>query len=221
MKELGLLTIGQTPRVDFVSEIKDILGKDVNIVQKGALDGLTSDDAQRFYPGEQDETLVTKMADGTTVKVADKYIIPRLQKKVDEFEEEGISVIYLACTGEFPSVTSRSMIVKPQRIMYNVVSAMAENLILGVMIPDKSQAAIIKRKWGGLAKDIKVVPAYPYGDINEITDASNELKCMDVGIVIMDCMGYTMAMKDIAASIISKPVINARSLTAKIIGDII
>ncbi|NLC63111.1 MAG: AroM family protein, partial [Thermoanaerobacterales bacterium] len=39
--------------------------------------------------------------------------------------------------------------------------------------------------------------------------------------VIMDCMGYSKAMKDIAVSIIRKPVFNARSLTAKIIGDIL
>lgn len=30
MKKLGLLTIGQAPRVDLVPEIKTFLGKDVN-----------------------------------------------------------------------------------------------------------------------------------------------------------------------------------------------
>jgi protein AroM len=221
MKKLGLLTIGQTPRTDFVSEISDILGKGINIVEKGALDGLTRDEVQSFYPSEQDETLVTKLADGTSVKVADKYIVPRLQEKIVEFEEEGIRVVYLACTGEFPSVASEITIVKPQRVLYSVVGSIAENLVLGVMIPDKSQAAVIKRKWGGLARDIKTVPAFPYGEITEITNASKELKRMDVDMVIMDCMGYSKAMKDIAASIIRKPVFNARSLTAKIIGDIL
>ena len=80
MKRLGLLTIGQTPRTDFVSEISDILGKGINIVEKGALDGLTRDEVQSFYPGEQDETLVTKLADGTSVKVADKYIVSDCRK---------------------------------------------------------------------------------------------------------------------------------------------
>ena len=65
------------------------------------------------------------------------------------------------------------------------------------------------------------MPAFPYGEIAEITNASNELKRMDVDMVIMDCMGYSKAMKDIAVSIIRKPVFNARSLTAKIIGDIL
>jgi protein AroM len=102
MKKLGLLTIGQAPRVDFVPEIKTVLGEDVEIIEKGALDGLTLKEVEAFYPGENDEVLVTRMADGTEVKVAEREIFPRLKNQVKNLELEGINTIFLACTGEFP-----------------------------------------------------------------------------------------------------------------------
>jgi len=221
MKKLGLLTIGQAPRLDFVSEIRDIIGPDCNIIEKGALDGLTHDEVGKFYPGEEDETLVTKILDGTSVKVADKYIIPKLQKKVYEFEKEGINVIYLACTGEFQSIESKALIIKPQKILYHVVGSIAENLTLGVLIPDENQTMTARKRWRELAKDVIIEPASPYGDISQIERVSYKLKRKDVDMVIMDCMGYSIAMKNIVSSVICKPVINAKSMTAKIIGDII
>lgn len=221
MKKLGLLTIGQTPRIDFVSEIKAIIGEDYNIVEKGALDELTLVEVERFYPKEGDETLVTKMADGTSVKVADKYIIPRLQRKILEFEKEGINVIYLACTGEFPSILSKALIVKPEKVLHHVVKSIAENLTLGVLIPDENQAIAAKKRWSEAAKDAIVEPASPYEDISKIESASYRLKQKGVDMVIMDCMGYSIDMKNTVALIIGKPVINAKSMTAKIIGDIV
>ena len=221
MKELGLLTIGQAPRFDFVSEIKGIIGEGYNIVEKGALDGLTYDEVKKFYPVGEDETLVTKMADGVSVKVADKYIIPRLQDKIYEFEKQGINVIYLACTGEFPPILSKALIIQPRKVLYHVVNSIADNLILGILIPDENQVMTFKEIWSKVSKDAIIEVASPYEDISQIENASYRLKQKGVDLVIMDCMGYSVDMKNIVASIIGKPVINAKSITAKIIGDII
>jgi protein AroM len=38
--KVGALTIGQSPRTDITSEIRDILGSDVTILESGVLDGL-------------------------------------------------------------------------------------------------------------------------------------------------------------------------------------
>lgn len=39
---LGTVTIGQTPRTDLIPEMKQFLGAGVDILEAGALDGLTS-----------------------------------------------------------------------------------------------------------------------------------------------------------------------------------
>jgi hypothetical protein len=38
---VGLITVGQAPRSDVVPDMAAILGRDVEIVEAGALDGLT------------------------------------------------------------------------------------------------------------------------------------------------------------------------------------
>lgn len=50
MRKLGVVTIGQAPRVDLIPEIKPILGEDVKVVERGALDGLSLKEVEAFYP---------------------------------------------------------------------------------------------------------------------------------------------------------------------------
>ena len=125
MKNLGVVTIGQAPRVDLVPEIRSILGEEIQIIEKGALDGLSLKEVETFYPRKDDEVLVTRMADGTSVTVAEKYIYPRLKDQVKSLELEGVKVILLACTGEFPPFDSSSLIVYPQKVLYHVVVSLA------------------------------------------------------------------------------------------------
>jgi len=48
MKEFGLVTIIQAPRVDLTPKIKMILGDGFNIYKKGALDGLTLEEVKKY-----------------------------------------------------------------------------------------------------------------------------------------------------------------------------
>ena len=50
MKKLGLITIGQSPRIDVVPEIRQIIGHGIEVMEGGALDGLTLDEVRKLYP---------------------------------------------------------------------------------------------------------------------------------------------------------------------------
>lgn len=221
MKKVGLLTIGQAPRVDLVPEMKMILGKYVEIVEKGALDGLTLDEVKLLYPKEDNEVLVTRMADGTEVKVSEKEIIPRVKNQIKRFEAEGINTVILACTGEFPAFDSSCLIIRPQRVLHHVVSAISEDLTLGVIIPDQRQVEATKEKWAKVTSKVIVEPASPYRQMEDIERAAKLLKESDVDIVLMDCMGYTFKMKDLVQKSIEKPVILARSIVAKVASELV
>ena len=52
MKKIGMITIGQSPRVDIVPEIKEILGEEIEVLEAGALDGLSLEQVRGFYPGK-------------------------------------------------------------------------------------------------------------------------------------------------------------------------
>jgi protein AroM len=67
---LGLVTIGQTPRTDVVPEMAEVLGPGIEIVERGALDGLDIQAITALAPGPGDEVLVTRLRGGAPVFVA-------------------------------------------------------------------------------------------------------------------------------------------------------
>jgi protein AroM len=83
LKKIGVITIGQSPRIDIIPEMREILGADVEILEAGALDGLTLEEVKKFYPKGGDYILCTRMSDGREVVVAKRFIVPRVQKCID------------------------------------------------------------------------------------------------------------------------------------------
>lgn len=221
MKTLGLVTIGQAPRVDLTPEIKTILGEDVQIVEKGALDGLTSSQTKDFYPESDDDVLVTRMADGSQVKVSERLIFPKLEEKIKDLEEQGINIILLACTGEFPDVQFKPLVVKPQKVLYHVVSSLAKDYKLGVLVPDERQTSSAAIRWSNAAGKVVVEAASPYGEMEYIQQAAKRLAEHQIDMTVLDCIGYTLEMKHKVSQITDKPVILARSIVARVIKELL
>ena len=69
MTKVGLITVGQSPRSDVVPDMAAILGGDVEILEAGALDGLSREQIAPLAPEGDDEILVTRLADGSSVFV--------------------------------------------------------------------------------------------------------------------------------------------------------
>lgn len=218
---LGTVTIGQSPRVDLIPEMRDILGPDVEIIEAGALDGLTLEEVRKMYPDKTDYVLVTRMADGTSVKIAEKHILPRMQKQITGLANRGAEVIALVCTGEFPDFECDKLIVRPQRVLFNATAAVSAGLKLGVIIPDADQVQQATKRWTRASESIHVEPASPYGAVEEIRKAALVLKDWGAGIVVMDCIGYTLAMKDVVKGIVGVPVVLARSILARVLAELL
>ncbi len=222
MKRLGLVTIGQTPRVDLIPDVKRILGNDVEIIEKGALDGLTIEQVMEFQPSEADEVLVTRMADGREVRIAERHIFPRLQQRIMELENEGIRVILIACTGEFPAVDSSSILIYPNKVLHHILASICENLTLGVLVPDELQIESTIKRWSKVTARVFVEAGSPYGDFEKVIKSAERLVANHhVDLLLMDCMGYTISMKETLVRYTHRPVILARSVVARIAAEII
>ena len=66
--KIGAVTIGQSPRVDVTPDILPIFGEGVELLQAGALDGLTKEQIRSMAPLETDYVLVSRLNDGTFAK---------------------------------------------------------------------------------------------------------------------------------------------------------
>jgi protein AroM len=218
---VGMITIGQSPRSDVVPEITALVGHPMDVVEAGALDGLSREEVRRLGPGPSDETLVTRMADGTEVHAAKRHIIPRIQACADRLAP-GVDVIVLLCTGLFPEFHSPVPFLEPQRLVDRVVQAVAgPGGKVGVMIPAAAQAETSRWKMAEYGLTATLAVASPYADSGGIRRAAEALRDADVMTVVMHCIGYDAKMKAEVRRVSRKPVILARSLVGKILEEML
>lgn len=223
MKKLGAITIGQSPRNDVIPEMVPFLGDRVEVIQAGALDGLSYEEILTFQPEEGDYVLVSKLNDGRSVKFAEKHILPRLQECIDQLESAGADVIVFICTGTFPDIfTSTVPLIYPQKILHGVTPYLAGKGKVAVITPDKDQVEQSRKKWQETGADVIVVNGSPYGEDSEIDQAIDQLNYYDdIDVIALDCIGYTEDMKRRVAEGTNTSVVLARTIVARVLGEIL
>lgn len=222
-RKLGTITIGQSPRIDVIAEMLPYLGENVEVIQAGALDGLTYEEILKFEPEKDDYVLVSKLRDGRSVKFAERYILPRLQSCIDKLEYEGADVILFICTGAFPDVFKSSKpILYPQKILHGVVPSLVDKGKIGIITPDGDQVLQSQKKWSETGARAIVVKGSPYSKEDELAGAMEELKKHeDLDVIVMDCIGYDGEMKNRVSKETGVPVVLSRTMVARVLGEIL
>jgi protein AroM len=158
MTKLGLITVGQAPRSDVVPDMAAILGGDVEIVEAGALDGMSREQIAPLAPEGDDEILVTRLADGSSVFVGKAKMIPRIEAKIAALEDRGTALNVLLCTGEFPKLRARRPFLEPQQLLLGLLRAMAFPGRLGVLTPSERHVPQTTARWRASGFDAHVAP---------------------------------------------------------------
>jgi protein AroM len=219
--KIGLVTIGQAPRLDVVPEMRELLGPAVEVLEAGALDGMTLEEISTLRPHEGDYILTTRLRNGTEVLVAKRHIVPRVQQRIAELEQRGAEVVGLLCTGAFPDIASRRPLLRPQLLLCNLVRSMAFPGRIGVLTPSHEQRDQTRCKWQELGLDVVVEAASPYGDPDGLERAGQGLRQAQVALVVMDCIGYSEAMKAHVKTLTGAPVILAHALMARVMQELL
>ncbi len=219
---IGTVTPGQSPRDDIVPEIESYLTEAATILEAGALDGISKGEiAQGLLPESDDDLLVTRMRDGSSVTISEKKITPLVQRCVEKLEKQGARIILLLCTGNFPTIQSRGLLIKAGDIFTAVVRDVSLGHRIGVMIPDKAQVGRARRKWGGLGMEIEVAQASPYASIDAVQSAAERLRNDRIKVIAMDCLGYNKGMKELVRKTTDKPVVLPRSILARVLSELL
>ena len=221
MKKIGLITIGQSPRDDVTIDLLPIFGDDIELLQAGALDGLTAQDIAAFAPQEGDYVLISKLKDGSSVVFAEKHILPKLQQCIFDLEEKSVELIMFLCTGKFPEFKSNVPLIFPCEVLNGTVPALTSRSSIAVVTPKPEQEAQCIGKWQSYVKSVQVVSASPYGSPQEIDTAAVKLSAMDVDIVVLDCIGYTSAMKERVSRLSGKRVVLSRTIAARVVMELL
>ena len=220
--KVGTLTIGQSPRSDVIPVLRDVLGPRVEILEKGVLDGLDLEEVKAFYPRPNDYILVTRMRDGTEVKIAEAQVIEGMKRCVSDFQAEPVEIIILLCTGEFPEIESRKILVRPDRIMLHMVQSLLDAGRLGVIVPSPDQIPALKRRWEKSNLEVVAEAVSPYtGTHEELKEKAQKIKASDVDLVILDCIGFGRETRTLFREITQKPVLLPVTMIGRIAREMV
>jgi len=222
-KSLVTLTIGQSPRSDIMPLLTAYL-PDEQTDHVGLLDGLSEAEiAARFAPDEQDGVLVSRLRNGTQVRLATAKVEQGLQAKINALEAEGYDTILLLCTGEFGALTAKSaLLLEPDRIIPPLVSAIVHDHQVGIVVPVAEQIQQQANKWRKLQRRPCFAVASPYIADNEaLTDAALSLQEQGADVVVLDCVGYNRMHRDFLQKLLGIPVLLSNVLVAKLAAELI
>jgi protein AroM len=200
--------------------LRDILGTKVELIEKGALDGLGKKEIEKLAPTARDYVLVTRLRDGTSVKVARKQIIPRVQKCIEELEDLGADFTLLLCTGEFTNLRARKPLIMPDKLICSIVQCVKGGKI-GIVVPEKEQIPHAKRRWKGKGLSIVIVSANPYGESKAFKEAVKFLAEENVDLVVLDCIGFTPKVREIFRRLTGRPVLLPQTLLGHLLKGLI
>lgn len=220
---IGLLTIGQSPRRDGLARDVGAAVGGGEVLERGALDGLDRDQIAAMRPGADDYRLITLLADGTSVQIAKRHILARLQAHIDDLEAEGVDVTLLMCTGEFPPFRHARPLLAPQAALYAIVRALADGGRIASLTPLASQVEQAGKKWASLGvPDAFVTDGDPYGadPVAAVTAGAARAREGGATVLFMDCFGYDARMRDAAREAFGGTVVLARTMAARLAAEV-
>jgi protein AroM len=219
---IGMISIGQSPRPDILSIFEESWGDRAEMIEMGALDGLSPEDVEEMAPKEGDEVLVVRMADKQQYIVGRRYLIPRIELCADALIQQHVTAIILLCTGDFRPFRYSIPLIIPQKIVNNIISALVgAGQVVGVMIPTGEQQKQMRRSLACNGIVPVFASASPHLGEQGIVDAAHQLKRYDIDFIVMHCFGYTQEMRDIVKNTTGKPVLLSNTLVAKVTGELL
>ena len=231
-KRVGFITIGQSPRSDLLPEIQHILGPNITSLETGVLDDLKNEEIKALAPAaentlsskddfsEAPTILVSRLRNGDWVSMEEEKILSIIQQKIEILEAQGVDLITLLCTGEFPHTFAASVpLLYPQRLLYAIVPQLGS--CIGVVSPESVQVARSEQRWLQAAEKVIVSSTNPYKGAPELDKAAEKFLQYGADLCVLDCMGYTAEMKHRLETLTGLPVILPRTLVARVICEMV
>ena len=221
-KKIGIITIGQSPRTDVVPEMAAFFGDGIDVLERGALDGLTLEQVRAYEPEGGMMHLGTRLRDGSEVVVAKEKLLPNIQDAIDQLNREQVSLIVLLCVGQFPQFRSDCLVVEPQKIVDRCVEGLiGPSHHLGIVIPLAEQEDWVRETFSKLTPSITVTVASPYTGQSDLSRTATILNAAACDLIVMYCMGFNRQLIRPIREITAKPVIVSSTIVARTIGELL
>lgn len=191
----AFVTIGQSPRIDLVPEMRSELaailpGHALEITEIGVLDGLSCADLDAMRARTDEARFVTRLADGREITVSTRRIEAALNAFLAGIDGQ-FDIIVLLCTGTSVARPEKSLLIEAQALVDGMTTALASGARrLGVLVPDEAQIEGF-RAAHGLPDEARCLACSPYAGADFEAVGRQFAGC---DLIVMHCMGYTAEM---------------------------
>lgn len=224
-QRIGMATIGHAPRLDVVPAMRGYLPEYVEIVERGALDGLERAHTAPYWADPGQPGIVTALRDGSSVLLSHARILPEMQRTVDALvEQDGADLIVVLCGADWSALRSEKLIVNPGTLFPAIIASLAAGKRLGIVKPDPSQVEKERARYAALGIDAVVTAASPYSGparLDLARAAAETLRAAGCDLIWMTCVGMDAEMRGIVADVTGVPVILAHELLARVVTSLI
>jgi protein AroM len=211
-RRVAFVTIGQSPRSDVVPDILAETRTRLDVTERGALDGLDDAAIADLAPRAGEERLVSRLRDGREVLLGKPAIDRRLHEILGELDDGGFDLLVLLCTGQFTRFILRTPFIEPQHTVDHFVQGLAYGAQrVGILLPNPGQ---IEEFHGIPGIETKAASVSPYLPGHEAALHTAATDLADTDIIVMHCIGYTEAMRQVVKQVTNRPVLVSRRLVA-------
>jgi protein AroM len=180
---------------------------------------MTFEDVKRdAWPRGGENFIVSNLADGTNVRVAEKQAIMRASACLARAEGDKASAALILCTGHFEAFKTKMAVLTPERVIFALLDAMRVKK-LGVIVPEPEQISLTLDYYARF--DPVARAASPYGDMRHLEDAARMFANEDVDLILADCMGFTKEMGGIIGTSSGRNVFVPRVVLPAMLNSII
>ena len=224
-QRIGMATIGQSPRDDVVPAMRQFLPLGLEIVERGALDGLSYEETRPYWADHGAPGIVTKLRDGSSVLLSHAKILPAMQQVVNALvRDEGADLVVILCGADWSALTSERLIVNPGTLFPAIISSLATGRRLGIIKPDAGQVEKEQARYASRGIQATVTAASPYVGPQRLDlarEAAEQLRDAGCELVWMTCVGMDAPMRDVVAEVTGVPVILAHALLARVVTELL
>lgn len=206
------VTIGHSPRPDIVPELVSAVRTALTPHEIGVLDGLDEQQIAGMSAGSKSACLVTRLRDGRAVVLDRTAVEDRLEALLGEIDRQKFDLIVPLCGGHFRQFRLETPFIEPEHVVNFFPQGLAYGMQqVGILLPHRQQIADYP-PFSSVAEKFAVVS--PYEEDREAKFRAAGAALGDTGLIVMNCMGYTEAMRRNVADAAKRPVLLLRRLTA-------
>ncbi|WP_120003922.1 AroM family protein [Nesterenkonia muleiensis] len=222
---MGIISVGQTPRVSMMSELRSLL-PGIQLIERGALDDTSEDEIYSSKAVGDAPGLVTKLRSGESVVVSKALVSSRTTIAVQKLEvEDKCDAILIACTGEFSEIPhSKPLIVSGHAVYYTVRELAEKYNRVSIICPLPEQIGLVEEKFSRLPsiRKLQVQNCSPYAEnIYNFLEVGRKFKENGSDLIILDCMGYTREQRNFLAEKTGVQVVHARYAAAEFAAEML